>query len=200
MKKNLENNKFMTINTIKSAKSQIEKIKNNIYYESQNKNKLNDNEIAKKEKKEEKKNNEEVEEEIINNNKDDNENKDENEIKNYYLNNEMVKILIETYLENAPMPQTKVNKKIKNNKVSLLLGLKLPGIYIPLKDIIKYIKNEVKNKYKNIVKEKFKLASTNSETDIKNLNRRKSKLNPIVLPKFAKDDLIIHFTEQKKER
>ena len=38
MKKNLENNKFMTINTIKSAKSQIEKIKNNIYYESQNKN------------------------------------------------------------------------------------------------------------------------------------------------------------------
>ena len=52
---------------------------------------------------------------------------------------------------------------------------------------------------KNIVKEKFKLASTNSETDIKNINRRKSKLNPIVLPKFAKDDLIIHFTEQKKE-
>ena len=40
MKKNLENNKFMTINTIKSAKSQIEKIKNNIYYESQNKNNI----------------------------------------------------------------------------------------------------------------------------------------------------------------
>ena len=38
MKKNLENNKFMTINTIKSSKSHIEKIKNNIYYESQNKN------------------------------------------------------------------------------------------------------------------------------------------------------------------
>jgi len=32
---------------------------------------------------------------------------------------------------------------------------------------------------KNIVKEKFKLASTNSETDIKNINRRKSKLNPM---------------------
>lgn len=30
----------MTINTIKSAKSQIEKIKNNIYYESQNKNNI----------------------------------------------------------------------------------------------------------------------------------------------------------------
>ena len=38
IKKNLENNKFMTINTIKSTKSQIEKIKNNIYYEIQNNN------------------------------------------------------------------------------------------------------------------------------------------------------------------
>ena len=38
MKKNLGCNKFMTINTIKSAKSQIEKIKNSIYNESQNKN------------------------------------------------------------------------------------------------------------------------------------------------------------------
>ena len=36
MKKNLDNNKFMTINIIKTSKSQIEKIKNNIYYESQN--------------------------------------------------------------------------------------------------------------------------------------------------------------------
>ena len=38
VKKNLENNKFMTINIIKSSKSQIEKIKNNIYYETQNNN------------------------------------------------------------------------------------------------------------------------------------------------------------------
>ena len=38
IKKNLDNNKFMTINTLKSTKSQIQKIKNNIYYESQNKN------------------------------------------------------------------------------------------------------------------------------------------------------------------
>ena len=38
IKKNLGSNKFMTINTIKSAKSQIEKIKSNIYYEYQSKN------------------------------------------------------------------------------------------------------------------------------------------------------------------
>ena len=36
--KNKEINKYMTITTIKSSKSQIEKIKNNIYYESQKKN------------------------------------------------------------------------------------------------------------------------------------------------------------------
>ena len=36
--KNKDNKKYMTINTIKSSKSQIETIKNNIYYESQNKN------------------------------------------------------------------------------------------------------------------------------------------------------------------
>ena len=142
-----------------------------IFNENENKNKLNDNEIAKKEKKEEKKNNEEVEEEIINNNKDDNENKDENEIKNYYLNNEMVKILIETYLENAPMPQTKVNKKIKNNKVSLLLGLKLPGIYIPLKDIIKYIKNEVKNKYKKAERDIIDLNVNNENEEEDNFGK-----------------------------
>ena len=36
---NKEINKYMTITTIKSAKSQIEKIKNNLYYENKNKNK-----------------------------------------------------------------------------------------------------------------------------------------------------------------
>ena len=42
-----------------------------------------------------------------------------------------------------------IKKNIKNNKVSLLLGLRLPGIYTPLKKIIVYIRNEVKNKYMN---------------------------------------------------
>jgi len=66
---------------------------------------------------------------------------------NYYLNNNLVRILIETYLDNVNFALNKVNKNMKNNKVSLLLGLRLPGIYIPLKEINKYIKNEIKNKY-----------------------------------------------------
>ena len=52
---------------------------------------------------------------------------------------------------------------------------------------------KVNKKGKNIL-----VSATNSETDLKNVNRRKSKLNPVDLPNFAKDDLIITFKEQNK--
>ena len=44
------------------------------------------------------------------------------------------------------------------------------------------------------------ISGTNSETDLKNVNRRKSKLNPVELPNYAKDDLIIAFKDQNKTK
>ena len=103
-------------------------------------------------------------EEEINLNNNENANKDENEInienkeedkeeekivKNYYLNNKLIKLLIEIYLENVKYSQFTAGKKMKNNKVQLLMGLKLPGIFSSLESIINYIKSNVKNKYSN---------------------------------------------------
>ena len=48
-------------------------------------------------------------------------------------------------------------------------------------------------------KGKIILSSNNSENELKNMSRRKSKLNPVELPKYAKDDLIIKFQEGNKE-
>ena len=85
---------------------------------------------------------------LINKNEEKNEIKEnQKQEKNYYLNNYLVKVLIETYLDTVNFSINVVNKNIKNNKVSLLLGLRLPGIYTTMKEIIKYIKNEIKIKY-----------------------------------------------------
>ena len=40
------------------------------------------------------------------------------------------------------------------------------------------------------------LGTTNSETNLKNNKRRKSKLNPIEIPKYSKDDIIINFGDK----
>ena len=66
---------------------------------------------------------------------------------NYYLNNIYVKTLIETYLENIKNFTYRFYFSIKDNKILTLLGLRLPGIYNILKEIISYIKNNIKINY-----------------------------------------------------
>ena len=78
------------------------------------------------------------------------EDKNENNRTNYYFNNNMIKKLIETYLENDNFLFYDVNKNIEGNNIQLLLGLRLPGIYLTLKEIIYYIRNEIIIKNFNI--------------------------------------------------
>ena len=162
---------------------------------------INDNEAqGKKEeenkKEEEEKKKEEEKEEEINLNKDknaiileekttdkgddkekkDNKNNKKEENKKYYLNNNIVKVLINTYLDTVNFSLNAVKKKIKNNKVSLLFGLRLPGIYIPLKEIIKYIKNEIKNKYFNAERDIIDLREDEDMDFGKELDRYKARV------------------------
>ena len=132
-------------NEIKEEKNEIKEEKNEIK-EEKNEIKEEKNEI-KEEKNEIKEEKNEIKEEKNEIKEEKNKIKEENQEKNYYLNNKLVKILIETYLDNVDFSLNAVKKKIKNNKVSLLMGLRLPGIYIPLKKIVKYIRSEVKDKY-----------------------------------------------------
>ena len=86
--------------------------------------------------------------EIIN---DKNNNEEGNEIKKInFNNNKLIQKLIAYYLENLNTNLTeRFNKKIKNNKITLLLGLKLPGIRSILNSFRIYIKTELKDKYYN---------------------------------------------------
>ncbi len=62
-------------------------------------------------------------------------------------------------------------------------------------------KNITNANKRNFPKRNKKLVtSTNSETDLKNNARRKSKLNPVELPIYAKDDIVVKFQDQKMEK
>ena len=87
-----------------------------------------------------------------------------------------MKVLINTYLDTVNFSLNAVKKKIKNNKVSLLFGLRLPGIYIPLKEIIKYIKNEIKNKYFNAERDIIDLREDEDMDFGKELDRYKARV------------------------
>ena len=108
------------------------------------------------------------------NEKNNNENNQDNQEKNYYLNNHLIKKIIETYLETVDFSLNSIKKNMKNNKVSLLLGLRIPGIYLALKEIIKYIRNEVKKKYINA--EGNILYFNEEDTDGKKLEEVKKEL------------------------
>ena len=110
---------------------------------------------------------------MIINNEEPQEKKEE---KNYYSNNQIIKILIETYLETVDFSIISIKKNIKNNKVSLLLGLRLPGIYTPLKKIIVYIRNEVKNKYMNDEKDILYLKDEDENDFGKTLDSLRNRL------------------------
>ena len=82
-------------------------------------------------------------------------------------------------------------------------------IFCLMNNYMAYISNKNKNKInippkKNINNNKkgnkkplIYLGSTNSETDLKNNERRKSRLNPVEIPNYPKDDLVIKFQEKQ---
>ena len=73
----------------------------------------------------------------------------EEDIKNtYYMGNKIMKKLIEIYLNTLDISATaKFKKKLKNNKITLLLGLKLPAMKFTLGLLRTYIKNDLSNQY-----------------------------------------------------
>ena len=54
------------------------------------------------------------------------------------------------------------------------------------------INKNIINKNKNVNQN---LGTTNSEADLKNNERRKSRLNPVEIPQYSKDDIIINFQQ-----
>ena len=68
------------------------------------------------------------------------------------------------------------NKKIKNNKITLLLGLKLPGMKYILNCLRVYIKTELIDKYYNTEKDIRFACNDNEEELQKELNYYKNKI------------------------
>ena len=92
--------------------------------------------------------------------------------KQYYMGNKVVKKQIEIYLQTVDIHTTaRFKKKINNNKITLLLGFRLPGMRILLNKLRNYAKSELRNRY------------IENENDIKYLNTEDEK--------FAKDLNII---------
>ena len=89
----------------------------------------------------------EVEEEMNLDNRNDENNLKENDNYNYYLGNEIVKKLIELYLGKLDISKTNIKKNKNENKLSILLGLKLPGIYPLIKSFRHYIHEEIQDNF-----------------------------------------------------
>ena len=99
----------------------------------------------------------------------------EKEIINYNENH-LIKKLIKYYLETLDTSLTaRFNKKIKNNKITLLLGLKLPGIKYILNCFRIYIKSELAEKYFNNEKE-IRYISPDEEDFLKEINGYKNRI------------------------
>jgi len=65
-----------------------------------------------------------------------------------YKNNKIISELTNYYLEELDTSLTsRFNKKIQSNKLTILLGLKLPGIKYTLSSFRTYIKNNLSNHY-----------------------------------------------------
>ena len=61
--------------------------------------------------------------------------------KNYYFGNELIKKLIELYLEKLDISDAIIKKNMNENNITILLGLKIPGIY-PLMRLSEIILNQ----------------------------------------------------------
>ena len=128
--------------------------KNERIKEDKKEDKKKDNEEDKKENNKNDKNgdkNENKKKEIININiekkKDENKEEEKKENQNY-MENRLMRKLIEVYLELLDISiGCSFKKKIKNNKISLLLGLRLPGMRTTLSSLKIYARDELSDKF-----------------------------------------------------
>ena len=108
--------------------------------------------------------------------KDKNKNKEKKEDIQDYLNNKLVKKLIDVYLENLDTTQTKKYvKKIQSNKITLSLGMKLPGMRHNNGLFKSYIKNELSEDYFENEKE-MKDLNVDDDNYIMHVNNCKKKI------------------------
>ena len=188
MKKNL--NKFMTINAIKSSETPIEKIKNNIYYESQAKNnqqinpskstkkKLSNNNIItdiknnvkEKEKEKEKENNNNI---IIN-------------INNINNNIEQEKNISDNIINNNQNISKNINNNFGNNNTNINIqknneniGEQILKKNSKTNEVYKRLKNEfdsLSNEIANLIINKAKTNNNNSNNIHQTTNKAISNL------------------------
>ena len=187
IKKNLENNKFMTINTIKSTKSQIEKIKNNIYYEIQNNNIKTNREIKDN-------NNHQIHPIITTKKKSSN--------NNVYYNNVLTEIKSnpkDNINNNIVLTEIKSNPKdnINNNNNNVFINLNNNNIDIEKDNNIMIINNNPninmnKNNTNNIITNNNSNVPKNNKVIGDQIIRKNSKTNEAYKKLKAEFDLLIN--------
>ena len=101
--------------------------------------------------------------------------------KQYYMGNQVLKALIDKYLETLDITQSqKFKKKIKTNKITLLIGLKLPSIKYLIGCFRTYIKNELSQDYLEIERDMKYISQDKEEGEImKEVNEYKTKIKSI---------------------
>ena len=99
----------------------------------------------------------------------------------YYMGNQVIKELEHIYLATLDITKTKkYKKKIGNNKITLLIGLKLPSIKYLLGCFRTYIKSELSINYLEVEKEMKKIHSgKNKDEYIKQVNECQTQINNI---------------------
>ena len=124
--------------------------------------------------------------------------------KQYYMDNQVVKSLIDEYLATLDITKTqKFKKKIKNNKITLLIGLKLPSIKYVLGCFRTYIKNELSEEYLEIEKEMKYISQDNDEREyMKKVNDCKTKIKAVqknLETEIIKNELFMKLIESANE-
>ena len=124
--------------------------------------------------------------------------------KQYYMGNQVVKKLIDTYLVTLDMTHSqKFKKKIKNNKITLLIGLKLPAIKYILGCFRTYIKNNLSEEYLELEKElKYITQDEDERKYMKQVNDCKTKIKNIqknLETEIIKNELFMKLIESANE-
>jgi hypothetical protein len=127
---------------------------------------------------------------------------DKKEKDNYYMGNEVMKYLTKIYLNTLDISTTaKFKKKLKNNKITLLLGLKLPGMKYTLGRLRTYIKNELSTQYLE-TEEDIKDLSTEEENHLKLKQDYQTKIENIFKNmeiEIKKNELFKQIIEYEKD-
>ena len=123
--------------------------------------------------------------------------------KNYYMGNEVMKKLIEVYLKTLDISITaKFKKKIKMNKITILLGLKLPGMKLTLGSLRTYIKNELKTLFFEAEKDVKDLTAEDNENFMKEVQDSKNKIKSYLKnleTEINKNELFLQLIECGKD-